>query len=211
MVNRFPAYLEVTGKLRLRFSRGRAPDQIGGLLRGQGFSPSFIYAVLLRQGDSFSLAFSETSTRMAVQGCTSEPLGQMRYRGAATPEFVKHWLSDHSGLSTLHLAAVVAFERNDELPDAFLRTHTGRSWSGPIHYIPTSNDFARAILLGFGCGMLPEQQSTEEIATGRLVDLAPRSAVDVPLYWQRWNLSSPLLDSVSAAVRAEARASLRPF
>ena len=120
MVNRFPAYLEVTGKLRLRFSRGRALDQIGGLLRGQGFSPS-------------------------------------------------------------------------------------------IHYIPTSNDFARAILLGFGWGMLPEQQSTEEIATGRLVDMAPRSAVDVSLYWQRWNLSSPLLDSVSAAVRAEARASLRPF
>ena len=123
-----------------------------------------------------------TSTRMSVQGCTSAPLGRMRYRAVATPAFVKRWLSDHSGLSTLQLAPVVAFERNDELQDAFLRTGTGTGTgtgcSGPIHYIPTSNDFARTILLGFGWGMLPEQQSSEEIATGRLVDLVPRSAVD---------------------------------
>ena len=37
------------------------------------------------------------------------------------------------------------------------------------------------------------------------------STVDVPLYWQRWNLSSALLDAVSAAVRAEAGRTLRPL
>jgi len=172
---------------------------------------------LLRAG---TVMAAVTSTRDAVQGCATEPLGQMRYRAVATPDFIARWLPDWrgpSGLSTLSglvdlpRAPVVTFERNDDVQEAFLREHTGTGSSGPIHYIPTSNDFVRAILRGFGWGMLPEQQCAEEIVDGRLVDLAPHLAVDVPLFWQRWNLSSPLLDAVSAAVRAEAQASLRPF
>jgi len=32
----------------------------------------------------------------------------------------------------------------------------------------------------------------------------------VLLYWQRWNLASPLLEAASTAVRDEAATSLRP-
>ena len=163
---------------------------------------------LLRAG---TVMAAVTSTREAVQGCVTEPLGQMRYHAVATPEFVARWLPAGVGLVGLSAVPVVAFERNDDLQEAFLREHTGTGSSGPVHYIPTSNDFVRAILLGFGWGMLPEQQCAAEVADGHLIDLAPTSAVDVGLYWQRWNLSSPLLDAVSAAVRAEARTTLRPF
>ena len=34
-----------------------------------------------------------------------------------------------------------------------------------------------------------------------LVDIAPDAAIEIPLYWQRWTLDSPLLDELSAAVR----------
>ncbi|WP_104088815.1 LysR family transcriptional regulator ArgP [Cryobacterium sp. N19] len=163
---------------------------------------------LLRAG---TVMAAVTSTREAVQGCITEPLGQMRYHAVATPTFIDRWLPTHGGLIALPRAPVVAFERNDDLQESFLRDHADSGSSGPIHYIPTSNDFVRAILLGFGWGMLPEQQCAVEIADGRLVDLAPKSAVDVPLFWQRWNLFSPLLDAVSTAVRAEARTTLRPF
>ncbi|MDJ0339518.1 LysR family transcriptional regulator ArgP [Cryobacterium sp. PH31-O1] len=163
---------------------------------------------LLRAG---TVMAAVTSTREAVQGCVTELLGQMRYRAVATPAFIARWLPSGASLDDLSRAPVVAFERNDDLQEAFLREHTGTGSSGPVHYIPTSNDFVRAILLGFGWGMLPEQQCAAEIADGRLVDLAPEKAVDVELFWQRWNLASPLLDAVSAAVRAEARATLRPF
>ncbi|KFF60432.1 chromosome replication initiation inhibitor protein [Cryobacterium sp. MLB-32] len=163
---------------------------------------------LLRAG---TVMAAVTSTREPVQGCVTEALGNMRYRAVATPEFVTRWLPAGPGLSGLPQAPVVAFERNDDLQEAFLRDHAGGGSSGPTHYIPTSNDFVRAILLGFGWGMLPEQQCAEEIVDGRLVDLAPTLAVDVPLYWQRWNLSSPLLDAVSMAVRDEAHATLRSF
>ena len=161
---------------------------------------------LLRSG---AVMAAVTSSRQAIQGCVTEPLGRMRYRAVATPAFVKRRLS--TGLATLSEAPVVTFDRNDDLQDAFLRAQGGRPGAAPRHVIPASNDFARAVLMGLGWGVLPEQQCLAEIADGRLVQLAADHPVDVPLYWQRWNLSSPLLDAVSAAVREQAARTLLPL
>jgi len=166
---------------------------------------------LLRSG---AVMAAVTSSREPVQGCVTEPLGTMRYLAVATPAFVRRWLGSSdpaSALAALPDAPIVVFDRNDDLQDAFLRDRTGRSSTAPGHFIPTSHDFARAVLLGLGWGMLPEQQCLAEIGDGRLLQLAPAHPVDVPLYWQRWNLSSALLDAVSAAVRAEAGRTLRPL
>jgi LysR family transcriptional regulator (chromosome initiation inhibitor) len=154
---------------------------------------------LLRSG---AVMAAVTSSRESIQGCVTEPLGRMRYRAVATPAFVARHLS--TGPAALSDAPVVIFDRNDDLQDAFLRGQGGRPGRAPRHVIPASNDFARAVLLGLGWGVLPEQQCLAEITDGRLVQLAADSPVDVPLYWQRWNLSSPLLDAVSAAVRNHA-------
>ena len=67
-----------------------------------------------------------------------------------------------------------------------------------------SNDFATAIKLGLGWGMLPALQSNVELERGDLVRLGG-SPVDVPLFWQQWNLRSPLLDAIAEAVIAEAQ------
>jgi LysR family transcriptional regulator (chromosome initiation inhibitor) len=66
------------------------------------------------------------------------------------------------------------------------------------------------LLLGFGWALLPEQQCLDEIAAGRLKELAPADPIDVPLYWQRWNLQSGLLDAVSTAVITTAASHLHP-
>jgi LysR family transcriptional regulator (chromosome initiation inhibitor) len=50
--------------------------------------------------------------------------------------------------------------------------------------------------------MLPDSQ--RESRSG-VVDFDPSNAIDVPLYWQQWNLRSPLLDAVADEVLAEAR------
>ena len=166
---------------------------------------------LLRSG---AVMAAVTSSSEPVQGCVSSPLGSMRYRAVATPAFARRWLGadfPNGGLDALPDAPIVVFDRDDDLQDAFLRDHTGRSGHAPGHFIPTSNDFARAVLLGLGWGLLPEQQCRTEIDDGRLVELAASHPVDVPLYWQRWNLASALLDTVSAAVSAEAARALRPL
>lgn len=164
-------------------------------------------ASLLRAG---TVMAAVTSTRAPIQGCVTEPLGLMRYRAVAAPAFVASWMPRHPDLADLAAAPVVTFDRSDDLQRAFLLARTGVA-GGPSHYVPASHDFARAVVLGIGWALLPEQQCLSEIDDGTLVDLAPRHPVDVGLYWQRWNLASPLLDAVSRAVREAAAAALHPF
>jgi LysR family transcriptional regulator (chromosome initiation inhibitor) len=161
---------------------------------------------LLRAG---VVAAAVSSTSEAVQGCSSTPLGIVRYRAVCSSAFASRWMPDSPGLSALGSAPVVVFDRNDDLQHRFHETVTGRALVAPRHYIPTSADFATAIRLGFGWGLLPEQQCSDGIGDGSLVELAADSPVDVPLYWQRWNLRSTLLDSVTEAVEACARDRLR--
>lgn len=163
---------------------------------------------LLRAG---AVAAAVSSTPEAVQGCSSTPLGIMRYRAVCSAAFAARWMSNSPGspgLSELGTAPVVVFDRNDDLQHRFHLSVTGRTLTAPRSYIPTSTDFAAAIRLGFGWGLLPEQQSLDEIRAGSLVELAADSPVDVLLFWQRWNLQSAVLDSVTDAVVTAARMTL---
>jgi LysR family transcriptional regulator (chromosome initiation inhibitor) len=74
--------------------------------------------------------------------------------------------------------------------------------------VPSSAEFATAIELGMGWGMLPRLQCAEALARGRLVELMPGSAFELPLYWQRWNLRSPVLDRLSAIIAEDAALAL---
>ncbi|WP_350271651.1 LysR family transcriptional regulator ArgP [Frondihabitans sucicola] len=161
---------------------------------------------LLRSG---TVMAAVTSTREPVQGCTTQALGAMRYRAVCSPGFALRWGLRDPAPSSLAAAPVVYFDRDDDLQESFVRKHTGSASTAPRHYIPTSDDFARAVALGFGWGVLPEQQCLGAIAEGRLVELAPDDPLDVPLYWQRWNLASVLLDAVTEAVRVAGAGSLR--
>jgi LysR family transcriptional regulator (chromosome initiation inhibitor) len=160
---------------------------------------------LLRSG---AVMGAVTSTSQVVQGCTSEQLGIMRYRAVCSPRFVDRRLGGLADVHRLGTAPMVNFDRKDELQRVFLRQVTGQDPRSPRHYVPTSADFARAIVLGLGWGLLPEQQCRTEIASGLLIELAPYDPVDVRLYWQRWNIPSPLLNDISAAIRDAAARSL---
>ena len=160
---------------------------------------------LLRAG---TVMAAVTSTPEPVQGCRSEKLGIMRYRAVTSPAFRDRWLAGDAAPSRLAGVPVVNFDRRDLLQDDFFLQLVGQHLDAPRHFVPTSADFARAVVLGLGWGLLPEQQCLQEIARGELVELAPHAPVDVPLYWQRWTLDSPLLDEVTDAVRLAAAARL---
>jgi LysR family transcriptional regulator, chromosome initiation inhibitor len=148
-----------------------------------------------------------TSQARAVPGCTVVRLGSIRYRPAAAHVFAARWFAGGATAEALAVAPLVDFDRNDELQSRYLRSVSRRTLDPPRHYVPASADFADAIALGLGWGMLPETQL--EARKGDVVDIGPGSAIDVPLYWQQWNLRSPLLDAIADEVLEEARHALR--
>lgn len=149
-----------------------------------------------------------TSQRRPVAGCRVTALGSMRYRAVAAPSYAARWMPDGADAGTLERAPVVDFDRRDELQRTWLRSH-GVVSAPPRHLVPASHDFATAVLLGLGWALLPTFQADDALARGDLVALGGED-VEVPLYWQQWNLRSPLLDAVAEEIIGEARRALDP-
>lgn len=172
---------------------------------------------LHRDDQDFTAGLLESGTVMAavtsqaepVAGCVVRPLGVMRYRAVATPGFAARWLPDGATPTALESAPRVDFDRRDDLQSEYLQQVGADASQPPRHYVPASNDFASAIKLGLGWGLLPAFQSAAELDRGELVALGG-PPVDVPHHWQQWNLRSPLLDAIAEDVVAEARRVLVP-
>ena len=155
-----------------------------------------------------------TSQATPVAGCLVRPLGVMRYEAVATPAFAARWdvevaIGGRADAAALASAPLVDFDRRDDLQREYLAASGVDPETPPRHYVPASHDFATAIKLGLGWGMLPGFQSDSELATGDLVRLGG-APIDVPLHWQQWNLRSPLLDAIAEELAAEAGRSLLP-
>ena len=151
-----------------------------------------------------------TSDAEAVQGCRSELLGTMTYRAVCSPGFLAGPLEGEVTPANLGKVTVVDFDRKDETQNRFFRGFAGKPLRAPRHYIPTSSDYARAIVLGLGWGLFPDQQCLRELESGDLVEIDPAQHVEIPLYWQRWTLESPLLERLTEAVRSVAEREMRP-
>ena len=152
---------------------------------------------LLRAG---TVMAAITSRARPVPGCRSVALGVMRYRPMAAPSFVRRWFPQGVTPSALARAPVVLFDRKDEMQHRYLRLRSVDPHQVPAHQIPASVDFAAAVRLGMGWGMLPDLQSQTDERAGAIVPLDSRH-VDVALYWQQWSVRSPALDRVAAAIR----------
>ncbi|WP_125132756.1 LysR family transcriptional regulator ArgP [Microbacterium sp. 10M-3C3] len=172
---------------------------------------------LHRDDQDFTAGLLESGTVMAavtsraepVAGCRVAPLGVLRYEAVAAAGFAARWFPDGVGAEALAAAPVVDFDRRDDLQTRWLALR-GVDSDPPRHLVPASADFAHAIRLGLGWGLLPRFQSADGLRSGALVPLGG-PPVDVPLYWQQWNLASELLDLVAAEVLAAARAELAPL
>ncbi|WP_424936411.1 MULTISPECIES: LysR family transcriptional regulator ArgP [Bacteria] len=166
---------------------------------------------LHRDDQNFTARLLESGTVMAavtseaepVGGCRAEPLGALRYVAVTTAVAMERWFPAGVTAEALSIAPFVDFDRRDLLQHDWLRARGVDSWTVPRHYVPASADFAAAVELGLGWGLLPVMQAEAALATGRLVRL-DEAETAVPLFWQQWNLRSALLDAIAAEIRAEA-------
>jgi LysR family transcriptional regulator (chromosome initiation inhibitor) len=158
-------------------------------------------ATLLRNG---TVMAAITTQARPVQGCTSTPLGVMRYRPMASARFINRWFDKGTDAATLAAAPMVVFDAKDDIQHRYLRMFSRTPLTPPQHFVPVSADFAEAVRLGFGWAMLPDQQSLELEKRGELVELPAGRPIDVPLYWQQWALRMTALERVAAALSAAA-------
>lgn len=159
----------------------------------------------LRRGEVLAAV---TSDPAAVQGCSVERLGVLRYRPAAAPGFAARWRTGRG--PDWRAMPVVVFNEKDSLQHEVLHRHGVPGLPPVVHRVPTSADFVAALRCGLGWGMLPEPQLDPALADGSLVALGVRTRVDVPLHWQRWRLESATLGRLTESVRRAARTHLRP-
>lgn len=157
-------------------------------------------ARLLESGEVMAAV---TSEHAPVAGCTVAALGVLRYEAMATPAFMNRWFPDGVNAAALRRAPFVDFDRRDTLQHAWLAAQGLDEHGIPRHYVPASHDYAQAVLLGLGWGMLPGTQAADAVASGAALRLGG-DAISVPLYWQQWNLRSTLLDAIAGEVSAEA-------
>lgn len=146
-----------------------------------------------------------TATAGAVPGCTSTRVCTDRYFAVASPDFAAQHFPSGVTAAALAAAPLLEFDRHDAFQQRFIRRVTRATLTPPRHFIPSSAEFAHAIELGMGWGMLPELQCAAALADGRLVALGDRPIL-MPLFWQRWKLESPAIDALSRVIAEEAAA-----
>ncbi|TCM45933.1 LysR family transcriptional regulator ArgP [Kribbella sp. VKM Ac-2568] len=163
-------------------------------------------AELLRNG---TVLAAVTADPRPVQGCRIRALGKMRYLSTASPEFAERWLTGRPLPEALAVAPMMVFNPKDMLQHRLIRKVTRRRLDPPVHSIPAPGPFVRAIRLGLGWGMIEEEVVEQDLAAGRLVEVAQGKYVDVPLYWQHWKLESAVLTALTTAVLQAAHSGLR--
>ncbi|MBN9370171.1 LysR family transcriptional regulator ArgP [Hydrogenophaga sp. YM1] len=152
-----------------------------------------------------------TSLGQALRGCRMEPLGVMDYVLIAQPGFAREHCPRGLNTQNFHRLPFIAFNRKDHLQHAFVSEAFGlQRVLLKQRFVPSSEGQVRAVLAGWGVSVVPWLLVRELIERGELVDVAPKHRLGVALHWHCWNLSSDVLDALSAALRAAAAQSLRP-
>lgn len=152
-----------------------------------------------------------TSLGQALRGCRMEPLGTMDYVAVASAAYTAEHCPKGLNAHNFHRMPFVAFNRKDHLQHEFVARAFGLSRVMLKQlFVPSSEGQIRAVRAGWGASVVPELGVRDLIASGELVNLAPRHRLGVALYWHCWNLSSDVLEALTTALREAAGRSLQP-
>jgi len=169
----------------------------------------------LRQGAVLGCV---SSVSEALRGCRVVPLGVMRYTAVASPGFIADVMPQ--GLTRANFAQVpfLVFNRKDDMqPQWVSRAFGVRSPRLQERFVPSSEAYVRAALMGWGVGVAPELQVRGLLESGALVALRPEIGLEVRLFWHQWRLgpdgAAPsarvaLLDRIGDALVAGAKLAL---
>ncbi len=151
-----------------------------------------------------------TGTARPPAGFNSRALGAMRYVAAASPAYVARYFAGGVDAESLALAPSLVFNAKDALQARWVQRLCHREVEMPRHTVPSSHAFVAAAMAGMGWGLHPQSLIEPLLQEGSLVELAPDSSLDVPLYWQHARSASPLVEGLSREIDAAAARILLP-
>ena len=165
----------------------------------------------LRQGAVLGCV---STVREALRGCRVTPLGVMPYVAVASPAFVARELP--KGLDRRNFAQVpfLVFNRKDDMQAQWVSRAFGvRSPRLRERFVPSSDAYVRAAVMGWGVGVAPELQVRPHVERGELQVLHPDVRLPIALHWHQWRLGderrpvarASLLDRIGQALVAGAR------
>jgi LysR family transcriptional regulator, chromosome initiation inhibitor len=156
----------------------------------------------LRRGE---VRAAVSSASEPVQGCDCRPLGALTYRATASPAFMARWFADGVTPDALAKAPCLTFNAKDNLQSRWLAQTFGPGLTPPTHWLPSSQAFVDAALLGLGWGMNPDHLVGTFLSSGALVELTTAPCLHVALYWH-WNrsLAQPLQSLTNHVMAAAA-------
>lgn len=129
-----------------------------------------------------------TSLPEPVSGCTATALGNLRYTATASPQFLRRYFPDGVTADALRRAPALTFNQKDRMQQDWIAANFASAVTPPTHWLPSTQGFVEACMLGMGWGLNPINLVRPHIDAGRLVELIPGATWDVALYWQmsRW-------------------------
>jgi LysR family transcriptional regulator (chromosome initiation inhibitor) len=151
-----------------------------------------------------------TSIAKPVQGCRAIPLGAMRYHATSSPEFVDRHFAAGVTLEAIARAPAITFNQKDRLQHEWIRRTLGHSVAHPTHWLPSTQSFVDASLLGIGWGLNLTPLIRDHLGSGRLVELVPGAVLDVPLFWQVNRLAAERLSALTRSIIETASRELQP-
>ena len=152
-----------------------------------------------------------TTLKQALRGCKVVSLGAMEYVAVASQAAIAKYCPDGLSPHSFRKMPFIAYNRKDDLQSDFMsRALRVKQINLNQCFVPSSEGQVRAVLAGWGASVLPELLVRPELASGKVVNLAPGTSLSVNLYWHCWNLDSAVLNSLSAAVVSTAAKVLSP-
>ncbi len=151
-----------------------------------------------------------TTLKQALRGCKVLPLGVMHYVAIASPAFATAHCPQ--GLTPHNFRSIpfIAFNRKDDMQTEFVSRACGlRRVALSQRFVPSVEGQVQAALDGWGACVLPQLKVAHLLASGQLVDLAPKVSLPVNLYWHCWNLDSVVIDRLTDALSSAAAIALK--
>lgn len=149
-----------------------------------------------------------TALERPVQGCRVTPLGALRYRATASPDFVSRHFADGVTETAFERAPALTFNQKDRLQNVWAQEVFGRDMSLPTHWLPSTQSFLDGCLAGMGWALNPVHLARPHLESGDLVELVPGKILERRLFWQINRLAADQLDGLSRSILSVARREL---